>query len=180
MPDGIQIRDAVPGDAEAIAQIHVSSWREAYAGILPEDYLAGLSIEKHTAFWKRELAGGESITLVSEREGSITGWVSGGGSRDDDGAAASEVFAIYVSPEHWGEGSGRELMDAMSAHFPSGLPITLWVLERNLRGIGFYQRLGFAADGSSKIIRIAGAELAEIRLRKEWTPQDIWERMAEP
>ncbi|MBX3741062.1 MAG: GNAT family N-acetyltransferase [Akkermansiaceae bacterium] len=180
MPDEIQIRDAVPADAPTIAEIHVESWQAAYAGILPDGHLAALSVEKHTAFWERELAGRGSITLVSVRGGSITGWVSGGGSRDDDGAATSEIHAIYVSPDCWGGGSGKKLMEAMEGHFPSGSPTTLWVLEQNQRGIGFYQRLGFTADGASKKIRIGGAEVAEIRLRKEWTPREIWQRMAEP
>lgn len=180
MPDEIQIRDAVPGDAGAIAEIHVRSWQAAYAGILPGDYLAALSIEKHTAFWERELAGSGSTTLVSVRESSITGWVSGGDSRDEDGAGVSEIYAIYVSPACWGGGSGRKLIRAVSSRFPSGSATTLWVLEQNRRGIMFYQHLGFAADGATKTIRIGGAELAEIRLRKEWTLQDIWERMAEP
>ncbi|WAC20338.1 GNAT family N-acetyltransferase [Luteolibacter sp. SL250] len=180
MPDEIQIRDAVPADAPAIADIHVRCWQAAYAGILPGDHLAALSIGKHTAFWEGELAGSGSITLVSVREGSITGWISGGGSRDDDGAKTSEIHAIYVSPDCWGGGSGKKLMEAMERHFPSGSPITLWVLEQNQRGIGFYQRLGFTAEGMTKRIRIGGAELAEIRLRKEWTPRDIREMMAGP
>ncbi len=180
MPDEIEIRCAVPADAPTIADIHVRSWQAAYAGILPDGYLAALSVEKHTAFWNRELAGSGGTTLVSEREGSITGWVSGGSSRDDDGAATSEIYAIYVSPDCWGGGSGKKLMEAVEGHFPPGPPITLWVLEQNQRGIGFYQRLGFTADGSAKIIGLGGAELTEIRLRKEWTPRDIRERMAEP
>lgn len=167
------VRPATVADATAIAEIHVHCWRAAYAGILPDDYLAALSIEKHTAFWERELAGSGSTTLVSDRDGLITGWVSGGNSRDENGAGISEIHAIYVSPDCWGCGSGGALMHAMGNCFPSGSPTTLWVLEQNLRGIGFYQRLGFTPDGAVKTILIGGAELTEIRLRKEWTPQDI-------
>ncbi len=38
------IRDAIPGDAQAVAQIHVQAWRAAYAAILPEAFLASLSV----------------------------------------------------------------------------------------------------------------------------------------
>jgi len=178
--DEIRIRGAVPADATAIAEIHVDAWRAAYAGILPGEYLAGLSVEKHAAFWERELAGTTSTTLVSVKEGSISGWISGGASRDEDGTAASEVYAIYVSPGHWGEGIGRKLMDAMSGRFPTSSPVTLWVLEQNRRGTGFYQRLGFTPDGAVKTIRIGGAELEEIRLRKESTQPGNSRRMGEP
>jgi L-amino acid N-acyltransferase YncA len=178
--DEIQIRDAVPADAPVIAEIHVTAWQVAYAGILPDGYLTALSIEKHTAFWKLELTAGRTITMVAVHSDTIIGWISGGMCRDADAPECTEVHALYVSPDWWGGGSGKKLMRAVSSRFPSASATTLWVLEQNRRGKRFYQHLGFAADGAAKIIRIGGAELTEIRLRKEGTPQDIWERMAEP
>ena len=38
------IRVATDCDAEAIGRIHVVTWRAAYAGILPADFRAGLSV----------------------------------------------------------------------------------------------------------------------------------------
>ena len=37
----ICIRRARAADAEAIGAVHVATWRTAYAGVLPDDYLAG-------------------------------------------------------------------------------------------------------------------------------------------
>lgn len=179
MPDEIQIRSAVPADASDIAEIHVRSWRAAYPGILPDEYLMNLSVEKHTTFWARELSEDTTITLVAVRGGAITGWVSGGKCRDPDASGCSEIHAIYVSPEHWGGGTGRKLMEAMQTRMHSGSATTLWVLEQNRCGISFYHCLGFAADGAAKTIKIAGTEQKEIRLRKEWTAKDISRKMAE-
>jgi NAD(P)-dependent dehydrogenase (short-subunit alcohol dehydrogenase family) len=36
----IAIRRARPADAAAIGAVHVATWRSAYAGVLPDDYLA--------------------------------------------------------------------------------------------------------------------------------------------
>jgi hypothetical protein len=32
--------------ARSVAEIHVEAWRAAYAGIVPADYLAALSVDK--------------------------------------------------------------------------------------------------------------------------------------
>ncbi len=40
----IGIRRGRPGDAVGIAAVHVAAWRSAYPGILPDPYLAGLSV----------------------------------------------------------------------------------------------------------------------------------------
>ena len=38
----IAIRTAKPGDARAIAEIHVSTWQTAYRGLMPDDFLAAM------------------------------------------------------------------------------------------------------------------------------------------
>ena len=37
--DEVAIRRAEPGDAAAIAAVHVAAWRETYAGLVPERML---------------------------------------------------------------------------------------------------------------------------------------------
>jgi len=41
----VGIREATVEDAEAIAKVHVNSWQAAYQGILPDGYLAKLTVE---------------------------------------------------------------------------------------------------------------------------------------
>jgi hypothetical protein len=38
--DGV-IRAAGPDDAHPIAVVHVATWQDAYAGLLPDEFLAG-------------------------------------------------------------------------------------------------------------------------------------------
>jgi hypothetical protein len=38
-PAGL-IRPARPADAPALAAVHVATWRDAYAGLLPDEFLA--------------------------------------------------------------------------------------------------------------------------------------------
>ena len=43
----VVIFPAGPADAEALARVHVQSWRETYRGLLPDAYLARMSEEAH-------------------------------------------------------------------------------------------------------------------------------------
>ena len=36
----MRLRAASPGDAAAIAQVHVAAWHAAYRGLIPDSYLA--------------------------------------------------------------------------------------------------------------------------------------------
>ena len=42
----LTVRPAIPEDAPAIARVHVASWRETYAGIVPDEFLASLKVER--------------------------------------------------------------------------------------------------------------------------------------
>jgi hypothetical protein len=43
------IRDAVLEDADAIARVSAESWRCGYRGILPDEVLAAIDVEKRAA-----------------------------------------------------------------------------------------------------------------------------------
>ena len=49
------IREAVPGDARAIAEIHVRSWQATYRGQLTDEYLDGLTVEDRVEQHRRSL-----------------------------------------------------------------------------------------------------------------------------
>ncbi len=161
------IRQALLEDAAAIASIHIRAWQIAYAGIVPADFLTGMSLEKRTGFWTEELAGKHSKVIAAVENSEVVGWASGGESRDADTKGESEVYAIYVSPDYWKRGIGRQLMMKIEEELSPFLGVTLWVLERNQSAIGFYLRLGYELDGVEKAIQICGESLSEVRLRKK-------------
>src|SRR4051794_10922273 len=49
------IRPATVADAPALGRVHVTSWRQTYAGIVPAAFLAGLSPENRAATWAHRL-----------------------------------------------------------------------------------------------------------------------------
>jgi hypothetical protein len=70
------IRQAEQSDCEGIARVHVDSWREAYAGIVPDEYLASLSIERRKSMWEKILSQSDDFTLVAEVNDEIVGFVN--------------------------------------------------------------------------------------------------------
>jgi hypothetical protein len=49
----MEIQLATANDCRSIAEVHVASWQATYAGLLPEDYLASLSVDQREAMWKQ-------------------------------------------------------------------------------------------------------------------------------
>jgi GNAT superfamily N-acetyltransferase len=151
MPLGM--REAGPGDASAIADIHVRAWQEAYRGQLTDEYLDGLKVEDRLDQHRQSLAEPmpEWRTWVAEDERGLAGFAVTGPSQDADAdPKTAEVYAIYLPPDRIGTGVGRELF----AHAVDDLrdrgfrTATLWVLETNERTRRFYEIAGWKPDGA--------------------------------
>jgi ribosomal protein S18 acetylase RimI-like enzyme len=167
--DVVHIRRARPTDARAIAEVHVGTWREAYHGLLPASFLAGLSVETRERFWSSELGvtPTERMPWLAESGGQVVGFVSAGPARDVDARPeVGEVYAIYVLPDCWDRGVGRDLLRHAESDLRSHgySAATLWVLADNNRACRFYERSGWLRDGA-RTESIGGIELEELRYR---------------
>lgn len=157
--DAIKLREAKSADAAEIGSLHVASWHETYAGIVPADMLAGLSIDTRTAMWSKFLgdpdAFGGTSAFVADDGGRIVGFGSCGRQRDErlaDAGFSGEIGAIYVLRSHQHRGLGRSIMAVMSRAL-SGLGHTaasLWVLRENAPARTFYECLGGVIIGEKR------------------------------
>jgi ribosomal protein S18 acetylase RimI-like enzyme len=155
----LRIREAVPADARAIAEIHIRSWQSAYRGQLTDDYLDGLSVEDRLEQHRRSLEEPPSDwrTWVAQEGGDVAGFAVTGPSQDADATERTgEVYAIYLEPERVGTGAGRQLFDhAMGDLRQRGFDAaTLWVLETNERARRFYEVAGWGHDGTVSTERV--------------------------
>ena len=161
------IEPATAEDARAVAQIHVDAWRAAYVGIVPDDYLAQMSVDEREAMWRQSIAAGQPELLVARRDDRVIGWISFGGSRDKGAAAdVGEVWAIYLDPQHVATGAGLALWQAARTRLVErGFKrAILWVLAGNVRAIRFYERVGFSVEpASSQRFTLGGREIEELR-----------------
>lgn len=146
----MQLRPAEPGDAMAVARVHVRSWQVAYRTLLPDDYLDQLRPEDRAKTYDfTNLDPLKPRTIVAAEEGVILGFATTMPSRDADLPGHGELCAIYVDPDKWGQGVGAALIAAARANllefgFRNAL---LWVLVGNARAERFYRIDQWIPDG---------------------------------
>ena len=160
------IRPAAPEDADALAELHVRVWRAAYRSVVPEAFLASLSVEQRAERWRTILSSGPREVAVCELDGRLVGFVTVEPARDAACAPGTgEVDAIYLDPAVWRRGLGRQLMDwARDAARRRGWQrLVLWVLRDNARARAFYEAEGFRLDGAERDHNFAGTKVAEVR-----------------
>ena len=134
-------------DLDEMGRVHVRVWQEAYAGLLPDDYLAGLDPTIGPARWRERLGSSPGVGWwLARDEDGIVGMATSGPARDDDPPVGLELYAINVLRRAHGTGLADDLM----AHAVGDRPAYLWVLEGNDRAIAFYRRHGFADEGGRK------------------------------
>lgn len=163
-----EIREATAEDVPAMLAMKVRAWRWAYRGLLPDDHLAGLSPEEQAPDWHDWFAtksAGEEAWLAEEG-GDVIGFVSFGRSRDADAdEGRAEVGAIYLEPSRVGSGLGRALFSL--AHERLRLAgfrrATLWVLADNGLARSFYEKAGWAWDGTTSNYRVDCANYPTVR-----------------
>jgi ribosomal protein S18 acetylase RimI-like enzyme len=159
----VTVRAARLDDARRLAEIHVETWRATYVGVVPQDVLAGLSVDEREARWREWIPHPETEVFVAVANGEVVGFVSVGPSWTSSGDG--ELYAIYVLPSAHGSGAGPALMDAaveaLARRFDEAI---LWVATENPRARRFYERHGWVADGD-RVDSIAGASVPETRYR---------------
>ena len=169
----VPVRAAVPEDAAALAEVHVRTWQAAYAGLVPQHHLDAMDPAQREPGWRRWLGDlrPPAAILVWDCAAGPVGFVAVQPSRDPDAEPGTigEITAIYLLPDHWGRGAGRQLMAAALEHLVrSGFRrATLWVLASNVRARRFYEAAGWRPDGAAKVDDSRGFPLAEVRYRRE-------------
>jgi GNAT superfamily N-acetyltransferase len=170
----VSVRVAGRSDARAIAQVHVDSWRAAYPGLIPDRFLARLSIEGRERQWTETLSEGEDqpLVLVAEWHGELVGFSTVAiPARDaDEGDDVAEIPAIYASPDAWGHGVGQALMEASVAAMRDAgcCEAILWAVAGNDRAAKFYVAQGWHDDGGRRPSQYFpdASEVVEVRFRR--------------
>jgi len=158
------IRRATRDDARAIADVKIETWREAYAGVMPQAVLDGFDLDEHERIWARYVAADGFGVFVAEEDGRIVGFASVGPC--SDAASVGELYAIYVRPGSWGIGAGLALMEAGVAWLAERwAEAVLWVAEENPRARRFYELYGWTPETTRVEEVTPGATISVVRYR---------------
>ncbi|MDP9866522.1 MULTISPECIES: GNAT family N-acetyltransferase [Streptosporangium] len=169
---GAFVRDGGPDDALDVMRIRTETWKTAYKGLLPQDFLDALRIEPRAVELLRgRLAGGAEHLVIGEAGGEAAGFSLFGPARGE-GLTGGEVYALYALSGHWSTGLGLAMMERSVArlrgmgHAEAGL----WVLEGNARARGFYERFGFTLSGRAQDAAGLPFSVPEVHYRLSLAP----------
>ena len=59
----MRIRLARLDDAATIAKVYVETWRSAYAGLVPDDVLIGMSASRQLRQWKAQIVSDDTVMV---------------------------------------------------------------------------------------------------------------------
>jgi GNAT superfamily N-acetyltransferase len=133
--DAIEIRPATVADAEAICRVAIRTLRETNARDYAPDVIARLV----AGFLPQRIAGfiASRPFYVALARGAVVG------TANLDGAAAR---AVFVDPDHQGQGAGAGLMAAIE-DLARTRAVTVLHVQSSVTAEGFYKKLAYIAVG---------------------------------
>lgn len=143
----VLIRLASDADLEGIARVHFLAWQETYTGLLPDEIMARLSLERSKEIFRREGCGRIFVAVL---DGEIVGFCGHSAWRGESAfPTLGEVVGLYVLQKAQHRGIGTRLLQAaLDALQGEGYTsAALWVLDSNARAIGYYLSQGFRDTG---------------------------------
>lgn len=163
-----RLRPATVADAEAITDVFLAAWRDAYPGIVEQRVIDGFDPLETRRWFAGLLDADESTTLVAEdHDGRLIGFARFGA--DPDEPDGGHVFGFYVHPRAARRGVGRLLLERVLAEFATAgrRSATLWVFAENEPAKRFYSAFGFTPDGRRRVEPAYGAD--ELHLHRTIT-----------
>jgi ribosomal protein S18 acetylase RimI-like enzyme len=146
----IEIRQAKPSDAEAVAEAHDDAWLNAYRGVIPGVELDRLVNRRGPEWWDSAIRKGSRISVLSFGE-QVAGYANYGRNRARSLSYDGEIYELYLRPEFQGLGFGRRLFTAARKDLAqSGMKsLVIWALSDNDPAVDFYRALGGRAVARS-------------------------------
>ena len=170
----IAIRPISATDTVTLAGLHAASWRDAYRGLLRDDYLDSNAAADRLAVWTERMQNVQPshYGFIAEAGHTAVGFVFLLGAVDP--LWGTLVDNLHVLPSFKGQGTGRQLMiagtrETIERHPNEG--VHLWVFEENHQARRFYARLG-GRDAERAIVEVPGGG-SQPAVRVVWTSPAI-------
>lgn len=149
----IVVRDAVPSDARALAELAERTFRATYA-----EFNTLENMDRHCtrvfgeAQQTAEIHSPDYVTLVADEGGKLGAYAQlkrGSAPACVAASAPREVWRFYVDAAWQGSGLAYRLMDATRQRAAELGSDVLWlgVWQRNARAVAFYERCGLRIVG---------------------------------
>jgi GNAT superfamily N-acetyltransferase len=166
----VSVRPARAGDAAEVARVQLSTWRTAYADLLPPDALA-LDEADVAAAWRRAVEAPPSPRhrlLVALERTQVVGLAATAPADHDDGGpgGTAEVTALLVEPRWGRRGHGSRLLAALVDGWRADgvARAVAWAWERDASTRGLLTAAGWEPDGAARGLDTGARVQRQVRL----------------
>ncbi|HEY9401748.1 MAG TPA: GNAT family N-acetyltransferase [Pyrinomonadaceae bacterium] len=160
---GVSFREAGIADCPAVAKVHVQSWKESFAGIVPQTFLDKMSVEKRAKAFEKRFPDPLYRMYVAEASGrGLVGFADFGEARENIDAYDGELYAVYLLPEFQRKGIGKRLFNLGVEFLRASGKSSMYLFALEVSPYrSFYEKMGGKIIGS-KQIEIEGAIYDEL------------------
>lgn len=152
----VSVRPARPADAERVARVQLSTWRTAYADLLPAEVLDVPEVQA-AALWLGAVESPPTLRhdlLVAFEGAELVGFAASGPADDDalDPTTTAELLTVLVEPRWGRRGHGARLLSAAVSRWREAGTTTAvtWVWEGDRASASFLTSAGWELDGLAR------------------------------
>lgn len=169
------MRPARPEDAERVARVQLSTWRTAYADLLPAEALE-VPEEQVAALWLNAIEARPTErhrVLVAMERAELVGFAASTPADDEelDPAATVELSTLLVEPRWGRRGHGSRLVAASVEHWRGdGATLAVhWAWERDPASRSFLTSAGWESDGAARGLDTGSRVQRQLRFHTDIT-----------
>lgn len=153
-------------EVKDVAKIRVKGWQESYKGIVDDEYLQSLDIEKQTEKFSEFINNDNFVVAVKDKK--VVGFcrfINNNSFSPELDDIDCELTAIYTHPDYKNIGIGTKMFNYVTNIFKeeNKKRMIIWCLKDNHKSLGFYKHMGAVEEKTTKKI-IGNKEYDEIGL----------------
>jgi ribosomal protein S18 acetylase RimI-like enzyme len=140
----VKIIKASTKDSEIISKLHALSWKTAYKGIVPQEYLDEIKYDFWVDAFQNWISNNILTVQLLYRNETPVGCIAYGKARDENFLEWGEIVSIYIHPDYWRRGYGHKLLETAILDMKKRgyQNCYLWVLRENHSAQKFYPEIG--------------------------------------
>ena len=143
--DNIKIRDIKKEDIPQVVDIQINGWREAYKGIIVDEYLENMNREEKIKMRQNDYM--ENRFIVAELNNEVVGfcrYTDNLSKTPETPEADCELISLYVKPELKHNGIGRKMFEYAINEFKNlgKSKMIIGCLKDNKLSRKFYEKMG--------------------------------------
>ena len=138
----MNIREANAEDMELIANLYVMNWKKTYVGLLPDNFLNGLTVNDGINKWQKYLTKEKHRIFVAYENENFLGFSAC--KEDEELKNCLYLDSLHVSESSRGKGVGTKLINTVGsyAYIKGYEHMSICIVKGNDKAKRIYEKMG--------------------------------------